>query len=378
MFAKTRSEFDHGDRPIARQPRQNNYITHLKVLVTAAGLVGLVIYREFIIEIGYSFSGDNRYLSSPVKSSSNFPSLVLEKDTKLCDVVSRSTLYSPPCENLGTGIPRRLLITGARRSGTTFLSKLLREVGLSVSHDTYHRKPVDGATDGAVSWPHAFNDKVCPYDNWVFRRSRQLMWEHSHDKRFFLHVVHLVRDPLKAIASGWNLGNIGSFRGISSCNTAMQKEKNPQQNNLSNESFALVQTLQYWVLWNSFIESFAEWRIRSESITGFTIHALYQRASTNPHNDLSHVKPFGPIKSVEEIDSFLSSLGTDVNHGHTKHSKKPLTWDTLMSLDYNYTIMAQIMAQRYGYQTNIAVRDSIPEQVCGFSNEGVWNCYLSP
>lgn len=97
-------------------------------------------------------------------------SLVLEEGTTECDLVSRSTLFSKKCGNRGRGVPRRLLVSGVGRSGTDHLTFVLNAAGFFVGHDNRDFK--GDTRDGAVSWPHAFNDKICKHPGFSFRRRR--------------------------------------------------------------------------------------------------------------------------------------------------------------------------------------------------------------
>ncbi|KAH8050058.1 hypothetical protein JL722_11590 [Aureococcus anophagefferens] len=100
----------------------------------------------------------------------------------------------------GARTPSRLLVTGAGSSGTLYVAKLLRRSGLGFSHDDWDRCPCPGR-DGAVSWVHAFSartvaaaggPRTCPGPSWSWGRDKDLRFD---------AVVHLVRDPLKTIAS---------------------------------------------------------------------------------------------------------------------------------------------------------------------------------
>lgn len=332
-----------------------------------------------------STSAQKSYYESK-KSDGISNRLVLERNTKKCQIVSRSTLYSPTCNNRGQGTPRRLLITGVGRSGTNFLTDILRKAGMRVSHDDKRIK-LENAPDGAVSWPHAFNEKKCDYPHFVWRRRRRRRLSPKHNERFFLHIIQVVRDPLKTIQSRWDLGNV-RFVKLASCNTAVFPKQTVQphrREHFDHEKYTLLQTLQHWVLWNSFLESFAEWRFRVEDLNGTTIHEIYRLAALDPleHENIStaaaaiQVKPLGPIKAAKELDSILASSTGKKNSARTRKQPQSLTWEKLMNLDRNYTLMAQMMAQRYGY--TVSITDSVRnlEQVCGFGNKtGLWDCRL--
>ncbi|CAB9496296.1 expressed unknown protein [Seminavis robusta] len=132
-----------------------------------------------------------------------------------CVVVQRSTLYSECCQNVPSshhrhrqlpvhvaGQPRQpqqrptpqrpiteptlfpILITATPRSGTVFVQRLLKKLGLSVSDDFSIPHG-----DGMVSWMHVVQDDhyFGPVSN--FKKSK------------FQTVWHQVRDPLKSLTS---------------------------------------------------------------------------------------------------------------------------------------------------------------------------------
>lgn len=94
-----------------------------------------------------------------------------------CDVVRRSTLYSPECNHTRpqSGPPRPLLITGMGRSGTSYVTSLLQKIGVQVSHDNVpsYGHYLDSFPVGAVSWAHAFAATPalpCKPRSFIFRR----------------------------------------------------------------------------------------------------------------------------------------------------------------------------------------------------------------
>jgi len=325
-----------------------------------------------------NIENEQKKMITSSSSSQQVSTLSIDKGTTKCDIIQRSSLHSEECKNVhNTGTtskpllpPRQLLVTGVGRSGTKFVYVLLRYAGFRVSHDSTNYNRGDN-TDGAISWPHAFNDDICPHLYWVFKTPKQ-------KSKHYLHIYHLVRDPLKVIESRWNLGRIISFQQEAKCSTAVDKTKH-----------TLVQTLQHWVLHNTYIESYTAGNlIQLESIDGKLVHQIYNTTKSDNNNNTQQevVESITLTKTIEEIDEHIRDLkAKKINSGHTKKKKEAVsTWSKFYSLDKNYTIMAQMTAIRYGY--TIPPKDLLPEtnlmkQVCGFFNlvnqtHKKWDCYL--
>lgn len=357
----------------------------VRVFILAAVATGavVVIYKQDAVRFWPLLmeAGDN------ATNHNNDLLLLDENATTHCDVVRRSRQYenddagtTTSCNNFGTGPPRRLLVTCTGRSGTGFLETLLRRVGLRVGHDN-RSIPMNASEHGAVSWLHAFNDRVCAYPRWGWRRRqrRRRTAAVPFDHRNFLHIVHIVRDPLRSMRSRWNKGTIFAFRKPGRCNTVQgnfERGGNATANTLR-------ETLRHWVLWNSFIESLvgAGGRYRTEDINGTIVQELYNLAASQ---DPPGEDPLFPMDmSVPEIDALLQSKKFMANSSNSDHTAKPswrLTWDMLAQLDEEYTVMAQLMALRYGY----AVEEKYfyenhlddRQQKCGFNEQQKWACSL--
>ena len=353
--------------------------------------------------------------------------LWIDASTSRCDVIRRSMLYDPDCGNYGEASPRRLLITGTGRSGTSYLTQLFNLVGLRVSHDHW-KKPVRfaEAVDGAISWFHAFGTQKCRRigSSWRRRQLRQqdnldgYETDHARNLRLihrkysltndygkvhtsyshFLHVVHMVREPLAVITSRWSLGEWRAHH-YSGCDTNIDVSDVyvPTQPHMSRRERAaerkLMQTLRHWVLWNSFVESYAQVRFRTEDWNGLLFQQIYNQTSVDPPSlPPRTTEPF--ISSVlqesspEQLDEIIaaSKTTTHSNHGHTKHPPEQITWERLNDLDHDFTIMAQLMARRYGYE-NVPLSSLLPEDeeqqqdiryqtVCGFDKNDLWDCHL--
>ena len=178
-----------------------------------------------------------------------------------CRLANRTSLAAPACGAVGARTPSRLLVTGAGSSGTLYVAKLLRRSGLGFSHDDWDRCPCPGR-DGAVSWVHAFSPRTvagaggprtCPGPSWSWGRDKDLRFD---------AVVHLVRDPLKTIASRARRarGNETRWLKHAGCHTRLP-------------GFAyhwdevVAAAARHVVSWNFFVEAHASRRVRVEDLT---------------------------------------------------------------------------------------------------------------
>lgn len=124
------------------------------------------------------------------------------------------------------------LITGFPRSGTKYLATVLNAVGLDVGHEELR-------PDGTVSWPHIGQGF--------------LTWTGQIEKTNFDPVIHVVRDPLKAISSAQTLRD-ESFDYMF------------KYSNHPGGPRGLRWYMWAWLKWNDFIESRAVWRFKIEDL----------------------------------------------------------------------------------------------------------------
>eukprot|EP00510_Aplanochytrium_minuta_P007559 CAMPEP_0184031180 /NCGR_PEP_ID=MMETSP0955-20130417/2054_1 /TAXON_ID=627963 /ORGANISM="Aplanochytrium sp, Strain PBS07" /LENGTH=338 /DNA_ID=CAMNT_0026316849 /DNA_START=309 /DNA_END=1325 /DNA_ORIENTATION=+ len=302
------------------------------------------------------------------------PESIVEEDFESfkCQVIRRSHLYSEECGNVGPLSHKRpLLITGTGRSGTDFVHTLLLKLGLALSHDV--RGP---AKDGGVSWPEAFNERLCKHPHWNWR-SQEGGGSNKGKLVTFDHIFHLVRHPLKQILSRANGGEWVSSenRRVTACNTVSDIGVDSTETKLNR---AIILTMRHWVLYNSFIEQYAEWRFRLEQLNEdreYIIDQIFSRAEfTKPNEEKTQT----------------AKVSTHKNGGHTKKPKNlDLTWDMLYGLDSEYAEMCQAMALSYGYDMddteilpNVQVKCDNGEVLtssvdCYFNQDQKWKCVLS-
>lgn len=131
---------------------------------------------------------------------------------------------------------RFLLVIGCGRSGTKYMSTVLRASGLDVSHD------YDGmGLSGTVSWLMTPGDA-----DWA-------PWGPLSKDYNFRHILHQVRDPLKVIQSFYNFPPRATWEWVS----LFIPEMSPSDSNLT-------KCAKYWYYWNLIAEKRAELTYRIE------------------------------------------------------------------------------------------------------------------
>jgi hypothetical protein len=122
---------------------------------------------------------------------------------------------------------RHLLIIGCARSGTTYITKVLKKCGYKIGHEIIRK-------DGVSSWQMTVDTKKVP-------------WGNARKGYRFDHVFHQVRHPLKVIASLYPTEPAQSFEFI--------REHIPE---IKQEDSRLTQCAKYWYYWNLRAEAQAE------------------------------------------------------------------------------------------------------------------------
>lgn len=131
---------------------------------------------------------------------------------------------------------RTLLIVGCARSGTTYISKILKKCGLRIGHEKMSK-------DGISTC------EICVDGFWHGR------WGICPEDYRFDHIFHQVRNPLHVISSTYVTENLDSWYFI----------MNYIPEILMQDSH-LVKCAKYWYYWNLKAEKMAEWTYRIEDL----------------------------------------------------------------------------------------------------------------
>jgi len=301
-----------------------------------------------------------------------------------CVLVNRSRMWDPACSCCAEGDDvRQMLVTSTGRGGTDFLTMLLRELGFLVQHDDRHIS-ADQSPDGAVSWPANFNSirpagtEVGGEDctqGWQWRRARRLeeprpplqaSYDHQdahqvwrkYDSRRFLHVFGMVREPLANIASRWSLGGWSNKHSKVSCLTVSDDApRTERQRAWPKRDFSLFETMQYYVLWHTFAESYVEWSFRLEDAQHKVVELLVRAGFAVER-----------LPTAEAVKRSLEKIGNHANHNHTHHSRNPsdaVTWRRLEKLDRDWAYMLWQLAMRHNYTYAVDEAPSFAAEAAG-------------
>jgi hypothetical protein len=225
-------------------------------------------------------------------------------------------------------IPKRVLITGCGRSGTKYITFVLRRLGLDVGHERM-------GDDGIASWCMAVN-------------AESVAWGVSASRYSFEHVLHQVRHPLDAIAS------IATFKEPSwrfICAHAPIVADEP----------VLLRSAKYWYHWNLEAEKIAHWRYAVEQLPEH-FEEFCERLQLQPKREalerVSHDVNTRKLGRAAHIHEELSErLRIDPNPLLKRWLARPAgnevlarpTWEDLAALDLALGRDIQDKAQEYGY-----------------------------
>jgi hypothetical protein len=182
-----------------------------------------------------------------------------------------------------------VIVIGCPRSGTTFMKRLLSDLGMSVGHGSFY-------PDGTVDWEivHVFP---------------------AMDLSGF-EVLHQVRHPLKAISS------IHTHR--EECRKRFRRYIDVE----GAKPCSLEEDMVFWVKWNELCEKYANWRYRVEDINsgGEVYQELCRRCCVKPRK----------VKLLSE------------HYVNTRHPEQ-YGMKALRSASKKWSSRVVCLAEKYGY-----------------------------
>jgi hypothetical protein len=194
---------------------------------------------------------------------------------------------------------RFLLITGCSRSGTTYISEVLKLSGLDIGHEFVGK-------DGTSSWFMCIEADHVPWKH----RPSSIGFE-------FDHIFHQVRHPLKVISSVLGTEHRKAITYFSE-NIPEIYAKDPP----------LVKCAKYWYYWNLYAEQKSEWRYQVEQID-------------------SCLAEMGQRLGIVLDKEILTQIPRDTNH---RKQTTNLTWAQLKEeIPADLFSKIQEMSLRYGY-----------------------------
>ena len=189
-----------------------------------------------------------------------------------------------------------ILVTGCCRSGTKYMSRVLRQAGLDIGHEWAGR-------DGAVA------------AEWAIKTDRYSTW-YAGERPDFDVIVHQVREPLATIGSVLTISE-ESWRFIA------------RHTLVTLEMPILERAARYWVQWNQLVEKKAQFTYRIENL-----EAVWPK--------------FQELLSVGSYEAAISGIPTNTN----TRSHKDITWADLRDIDKDLEARVRSWAIRYGYGVN--------------------------
>jgi len=210
----------------------------------------------------------------------------------------------------------KILVTGCGRSGTGYMSQVLRACGITCGHENvYHPETVDpwqwGSYMAESSWlavPHI----------------HKIISDHRAD----VFIVHLVRDP---IACGRSL--LHFFKGDRNAFHSAIATFSPWV--LDREASFVEQFFRYWVTWNRQAQAYADLRLRIEDSTSSSFCEIVA--------DL--VTMAGYVMPPQAVRDAIAQVPRNYN---TRHAHDVMSWSDLrasacgmvveeIALDYGYS-----------------------------------------
>jgi hypothetical protein len=209
------------------------------------------------------------------------------------------------------------LITGCGSSGTRYVAKVFRTLGLSVEHE---RK---GGQDGLSSWycgiPKAIFTPREAHLKYSLPPYKAATWKTFPEGREVV-VLHQTRHPLKVISTVQRYSK-GSWQFIY---RALDWRIDPEEP-------LLLRCMKYWLYWNEAVEQVAQYRYQIEEFEQAwpTICDMIRRPRLNRY--------FDKVKKVS----------TRTNSRTSKY--EPRTWEDLKKEDLRLTEQIIIKGKEYGY-----------------------------
>jgi len=235
-------------------------------------------------------------------------------------------------------IRRALFVTGCARSGTLYVAKALRELGVRVGHEY-----VD--VDGTVS--HFFASGSISYPNDSSKSpSGRCIHVGEHPSQFvFDRTYHLMRHPLKTIDSlRWTGVSSSALRA---CGIFVPPG-----------DAKIARAVRYWYGWNKLCEKLTDQKVRIEDINANP--ALLCKIAQVPMPD-DLWKPAAPtdthhnrrwqnprqILAKPERGSKVQVPSPDIRR--LVQMAAPTTWEDVAKADPDYCAKVRALAEEYGY-----------------------------
>jgi len=204
-----------------------------------------------------------------------------------------------------------LLALATPKSGSRFLTKVLRNAGFKIGHESFK-------AEGTIGMFFAVEDCFYPGKHWTTddqQRQRRSDYE-------FEQVWHFTRNPLKVIPSMASDQLPGGVWVWQERHTGISCGLYPK----------MLRAMRFWVAWNQFIEN-------SDPDFFFRIEDIDQH--------------WGDICDRLGIEGHPTVPKIPRDYGTAEKGPRrtvPTTWDEMKSIDNETYLRVREMAARYGYE----------------------------
>lgn len=202
-----------------------------------------------------------------------------------------------------------LLVLGSGRSGTMFTAKALRTVGINVTHEKV-------GEHGTVSHYFVVDSDWYPMAPWQVKQGKKHVGERRTDFNFH-HIVHVIRDPRKAIPSMTKIFGSVTWQFYVDNGLIPDIRNNP-----------MLRAMHYWLSHNELSEEQAHltfnleryqhaWPAMMELIG---VDAPYP-AHLKPMNKTTGFRKYAPV-TFDDLIAIDSDLGKRIRAYAKKHGYK--------------------------------------------------------
>lgn len=237
------------------------------------------------------------------------PIIVYEKEAHLRSSEEKWGVRKLPAKQRQA---KRLLVLGSGRSGTMFTAKALRTIGINVLHEKM-------GEHGTVSHYFALDSDWYPMAPWQEAQGKKHVGERRTDFNFE-HIVHIIRDPRKAIPSMTKIFGSITWQFYVDNGLIPDIRRN-----------AMLRAMHYWLAHNEASELQAHLTFNLEN---------YQKAWPSMMDLL-----FGP-GSIPPYPAHLKPM----NKTSGFRSYEPVTFDDLIAIDADLGKRIKAYAKRHGYK----------------------------
>ena len=224
-----------------------------------------------------------------------------------------------------------ILITGTPRSGTTYISKLLKKAGIDLDHEMTLGK------DGIASWPLASGrSKILRTISTPDKYGRTGdPWGPQVEPTFFSHKIHQIRHPLSYISND-------PFSCLEESRSLIVEVLGPEKfssdiTTTNSKDDLLFFHMVVWHEWNLMAEDLCDWSYRIESLSEVVE---------------DFVVKIGSPDILEKLKKEIKGLPKNINSRKKLSDynlKNEMTWLDLENCDKNLAQKIKDQTVRYGY-----------------------------